>query len=125
MPYTEKLTFWERMFGMTREAKIAFQLEDNETNIYYAAAYLNYLSTKWSEEYPSIWKDIEIQGTLYNLGHEKLKDDFALKILGTLYEGFKDDRIPHSSPKPNEFGKSVFSNYQLMEMLLMEETCEN
>ena len=125
MPYTENPTFWERLFGMTREAKIAFELEDNETNIYYAAAYLNYLSHEWADEYPDIWSDVEIQGTLYNLGHEKIKDNFVLKILGTLFEGFKDDRIPHSSPEKNEFGENVLENYQLMKKLLGEETCEN
>ena len=71
------------------------------------------------------WNDIEIQGTLYNLGHEKLKDNFVLEILGTLFEGFKEPRIPHSEPGKNEFGESVLENYQLMEKLLGGKPCEN
>ena len=58
MPYIEKPTFWGGLLGMTREAKIAFELEDNETNIYYAAAYLKYISNEWAEEYPNIWNEL-------------------------------------------------------------------
>jgi hypothetical protein len=59
------------------------------------------------------------------LGHEKIKNNFLDKILGTLFEGFKEPRIPHPSPSPNEFGDYVLGKYDLMPSLLEGEKCEN
>lgn len=125
MPYGKEPTWIEQLCGISKETTIAFSLEDNETNIYYAAAYLKYIIEEWSSEYPKIKEDIAIQATLYNLGHEKIKNNFLDKILGTLFEGFKEPRIPHPSPSPNEFGDYVLGKYDLMPSLLEGEKCEN
>lgn len=45
--------------------------------------------------------------------------------MGTLFEGFKEPRIPHPSPSPNEFGDYVLGKYDLMPSLLEGEKCEN
>ena len=42
MPYGKEPTWIEQLCGISKETTIAFSLEDNETNIYYAAAYLKY-----------------------------------------------------------------------------------
>lgn len=123
MPAIEKPSLVEDILGISENAKIAVLLDDNEINIQYAAAYLKYQIDQWSPIYPRINEDIAIQGTLYNLGHEKLMEGLVFKTLGTLYAGFKDIRIPHSAPESNEFGDYVLESYNLMNKLLKGEGC--
>lgn len=103
----EKPNFIEKCLGIDENAKIAITLEDNETNIQYAAAYIKYQNSMWEEEYPEIWQDVAIQATIYNLGHEKLKDGWLIEKLGILFAGFKEQREPHANPESNDFGKFV------------------
>ena len=125
MDPVEKPNFIEKCLGIDENAQIAITLEDNETNIQYAAAYIKYQNSMWEEEYPEIWQDVAIQATIYNLGHEKLKDGWLIEKLGILFAGFKEQREPHANPESNDFGKFVEDSYSLMEQLLGKINEEN
>lgn len=72
-------------------------LENPETNIMYAAAYLKYYQDRWGNQFPQISKRVDILATLYNQG---------------------EIRPPHSSPGSNSFGDFAKSNYAYVKKLL-------
>ena len=120
--YVEKTTatWYEKLFGMDRNAKIAAELEDEEKNICYVAAYLRYQTDIWEKEYPEITEDVAVLGTLYNLGHEKRGEG----ILGYIFGFGNAPRTPHSNPETNSFGNDVEAYYDLIGKLLESECVE-
>ena len=120
--YVEKTTVteYEKLLGINRNDKIAIELENEEKNICYVAAYLKYQTDIWEEDYPDITEDIAILGTLYNLGHEKR----GKGLLGYIFGFGNTLRTPHSNPVANAFGDDVKLCYDLMGELLESECVE-
>ena len=95
--YMPKITVAENE-RKTENAKRIEALNDPETNIRYAAAYLKYFQDRWKEVYPEIDGRTAILASLYNLGEENTS--------------------PNSSPKPNPFGEDAKSHYYYVRELL-------
>ena len=74
-------------------------LQDPETNIMYAAAYLKYIQDVWKQAYPEIDGRTAILSTLFNIG-----------VYGK--KGI------HSVPQPNDFGRFARNNYFHINRLL-------
>jgi len=72
-------------------------LQDPETNIKYAAAYLKYFQDRWKEVYPEIDGRTAILATLFNQDEKK---------------------SPHRTPQPNDFGRFARNNYFHINRLL-------
>ena len=121
--YVEKTTstWWEeKFFHISRTDKIAANLENDEKNIRYVAAYLRFMMNRWENEYPDIDDDIVIQGTLYNRGHEKRGKGILRYIFGIGNEPL----LPHANPGSDLFGEKVGEYYDLMGELLEGECGE-
>ena len=102
IPKTNPEEVWLKIFGKwilgnTTIARVK-RLENDEYNIYYAAAYLRYMQDIWEKQYPSISRSPGILATLYNIGKEKA----------------------HPNPKPNDFGRYVQRKYEHIKELLGE-----
>lgn len=102
IPKTNPEEVWLKIFGKwilgnTTIARVK-RLENDEYNIYYAAAYLRYMQDIWEKQYPSISRSPGILATLYNIGKEKT----------------------HPNPKPNDFGRYVQRKYEHIKELLGE-----
>jgi len=92
---------WKTPFGTingTEQMAREKALEDPQTNIRYAAAYLKYFQDTWSSDFPAIDKRADILAQLYNLGHEQTS--------------------PHSAPQPSKFGVYAGGSYEHMKDLL-------
>ena len=76
----------------TENAKRIEALNDPQTNIRYAAAYLKYIQDIWKDVYPEIDGRTAILATLYNTGAY-------------------GEEGPRSNPKPNDFGRYAKGKY--------------
>ncbi len=77
-----------------RRKGITLKLQDDKTNIRYAAAYLKYITDLWKPVYPEIDGRTAIMATLYNIGE-----------YGTREKGI------NASPESNDFGDYAKYNY--------------
>jgi len=75
------------------------KLMDEQLNIFYAAAYLRMMQTRWAKAGYPIDKRPDILGTLYSTG---------------LYNNDGTERQPNPNPKANEFGKKVLESTKLL-----------
>ena len=87
---------WKKYSGCLKTSKspeeIIKKLQSDSLNIFYAAAYLRIMQSRWSKENCSIDNKPEILGTLYATG--------LFHIDGT-------ERKPRKNPEANSFGKKV------------------
>lgn len=82
----------------TEQMMRVYRLNNNESNVYYVAAYIRYFVDVWEDNYNEISNRPDILATLYNLGHEITS--------------------PNSSPQSNSFGDHANDYYYMMYLLL-------
>ena len=89
---------YQRIFSIS-ESKIEIikNLENDTINIFYAAAYLRIIISRWMKEDIFISDRPDILGTLYSSG---------------LFYSDGSERFPNNKPKSNDFGKRVIEIYK-------------
>lgn len=100
MPKTKYYEWHTNNSVENRRAGVAMKLQNDKTNIRYAAAYLSYIQDLWKSEYPEIDGRTAILATLYNIGENGGK------------------RGINSTPQSTPFGDFAKENYYYMKHLL-------
>ena len=80
--------------------EIIDKLEDDRTNLLYAAAYMRIIQSYWESRGYSIDDRVDIIATIFSYGMFSRQTGEPLK--------------PNSDPKPNKFGKEALDVYLLM-----------
>ena len=99
--YIEKTVYYEWHTNSAVEnqrAGVVYKLQNDETNIRYATAYLSYIQDIWKESYPEIDGRTAILATLYNISEY-------------------GSHGVNSNPSSNEFGSFAKENYYMRKLL--------